>query len=112
MLRFIQTGTRSDEQTHDDAVRILREDILTMGASADQPHLPVLVKVLRSTEPDLREAAANAIGMIGPSANETNALAQLLRDPEAPVARAARRALEASRDPAVPALLANASSGK
>jgi hypothetical protein len=112
VLRFIQAGARSDEQTRDDAVRILREDILTMGASADQSHLPVLVRVLRSRESDLREAAANAMGMIGPTANETNALAQLLKDPEAPVARAARRALEASRDPAVPALLANASGGK
>jgi hypothetical protein len=107
VLRFIQVGTRSDEQTRDDAVRILREDILTMGATADQSHLPVLAKVLRSKEPDLREAAANAIGMIGPTVNETNALAQALKDAEAPVARAARRALEASRDPAALQLLAN-----
>ena len=112
VLRFIQTGARSDEQTHDDAVRILREDILTMGATADQSHLPVLAKVLRSTEPDLREAAANAMGMIGPTANETNALAPLLRDPEALVARAARRALEASRDPAAAQRLAAAGGGK
>lgn len=108
VLRFIQTGTRSDEQTRDDAVRILREDILTMGATADQSHLPVLAKVLSSKEPDLREAAANAIGMIGPTVNETNALAQALKDAEAPVARAARRALEASRDPAALQLLASA----
>jgi hypothetical protein len=112
VLRFIQAGTRNDDQTRDDAVRILREDILTMGASADQSHLPVLAKVLSSKEPDLREAAANAMGMIGPTVNETNALAQLLTDAEAPVARAARRALEASRDPAAPQLLANAPAGK
>jgi hypothetical protein len=107
VLRFIQAGTRSDEQTRDDAVRILREDILTMGATADQSHLPVLAKVLRSKEPDLREAAANAMGMIGPTVNETNALAELLKDADVPVARAARRALEASRDPAALQLLAN-----
>ena len=47
------------------------------------------------------------MGMIGPTINETNALAQLLRDAAAPVARAARRALEASRDPAALQLLAN-----
>ena len=76
MLRFIQAGTRSDEETRDGAVRILREDILTMGATADQSLLPTLAKVLSSKEPDLREAAANAMGMIGPTANETNALAQ------------------------------------
>jgi len=108
VLRFIQAGTKSDADTRDGAVRILREDILTMGATADQSHLPTLVKVLRSSEPDLREAAANAIGMIGPTANETSALAQLLPDPVAPVAQAARRALEASPDPAALQLLANA----
>ena len=107
VLRFIQAGARSDEQTRDDAVRILREDILTMGATADQTHLPVLARVLRSKEPDLREAAANAMGMIGPTANETSALAPLLRDADVPVARAARRALEASRDPAAAQLLAS-----
>lgn len=107
VLRFIQAGTRSDEQTRDDAVRILREDLLTMGATADQSHLAVLAKVLSSKEPDLREAAANAMGMIGPTANETSALAQLLKDADVPVARAARRALEASRDPAAVQLLAN-----
>ena len=112
VLRFIQAGTRSDEETRDGAVRILREDILTMGATADQSHLPTLIKVLRSKEPDLREAAANAMGMIGPTANETNALAQLLRDPVAPVAQAARRALEASPDPAAADLLARANAGK
>ena len=93
-------------------MRILREDILTMGATADQAHLPTLIKVLRSKEPDLREAAANAIGMIGPTTTETNALAQLLRDPVVPVAQAARRALEGSRDPAAADLLAKAGAGK
>ena len=39
-------GTKTDEDTRDGAVRILREDILTMGATADQSHLPALVKVL------------------------------------------------------------------
>lgn len=108
ILRFVQAGAKTDAGTRDNAVRILREDILTMGATADQSHLPTLVKVLRSTEPDLREAAANAIGMIGPTPAETTALAQLLPDPVAPVARAARRALEASPDPAAVQLLANA----
>ena len=112
VLRFVQAGKTSDADTRDSAVRILREDILTMGATADQSHLPILVKVLRSSEPDLREAAANAIGMIGPTANETNALAQLLPDPVEPVAQAARRALEASPDPAAVQLLANAAGGK
>jgi hypothetical protein len=112
VLRFIQAGTGSDAETRDGAVRILREDILTMGATADQGHLPTLAKVLRSKEPDLREAAANAIGMIGPTANETSALGQLLRDPVAPVAQAARHALEASRDPAARQLLVTAGAGK
>lgn len=98
--RFLQAGNRNDEQTRRNAVRILKEDILTMGATADSAHLPTLAKILRSNEPELRAAAADAIGMIRPTAAQTDALARLLQDPVAPVAEAARRALEASTDPA------------
>jgi hypothetical protein len=47
------------------------------------------------------------MGMIRPTFNETNALAQLLKDADVSVSRAARRALEESRDPAALQLLAN-----
>ena len=112
MLRFIQAGTGSDAQTRNGAVTILKDDILTMGATFDQTYLPILAKILRSSEPDLREAAANAMGMIRPTPSETAALVQLLKDPAAPVAQAARRALEESHDPAALQLLANAAGGK
>ena len=104
--RFVQAGKGSDEQTRRSAVAILREDLLTMGATADPAHLPTLAKVLRSDAPELRAAAADAMGMIRPTTAETEALARLLQDPAAPVAEAARRALEASADPAARELAA------
>lgn len=110
--RFMQAGKTSDEQTRRDAVQILKDDILTMGASADPAHLPTLAKVLRSAEPELRAAAADAIGMIRPSAAETAALAPLLQDPAAPVVEAARRALAASADPAARELASKAGATK
>ncbi len=106
--RFLQAGKTTDEQTHRAAVQILQDDILTMGASADPAHLPTLAKILRSAEPGLRAAAADAIGMIRPTAAETGALAQLLQDPMPPVVAAARRALAASADPAARELAARA----
>jgi HEAT repeat protein len=98
--RFVQSGAASDQALHASAVRILREDILTMGATADEGHLPVLTKMLHSEEPDLRAAAADAMGMIRPTQSETAELSRLLKDPVARVADAARRALGESSDPA------------
>jgi predicted nucleic acid-binding Zn-ribbon protein len=98
--RFVQSGAASDQALHASAVRILREDILTMGATADEGHLPVLTKMLHSEEPDLRAAAADAMGMIRPTQSETAELSRLLKDPVARVSDAARRALGESSDPA------------
>lgn len=82
------------------AVEVLKDDIRALGATADPAHLPTLTKLLRSDVPDLRLAAADAIGMIRPSAVETADLLKLAQDSSAPVANAARRALAASSDPA------------
>lgn len=98
--RFIWAGRRSDERTRRTAVAVLKEDILAMGGTANPAYRPTLAKILRSSEPELRAAAADAIGMIRPTAAETDALARLLQDPVASVAQAARRALEVSPDPA------------
>ncbi len=91
--RFAQMGTDSGPQLRADAVRILKEDLEMIGSTADPAYLPILVPVLRSDDAELRKAAADAIGIIGPTEEETPELTRLLNDPAAPVAAAAKRAL-------------------
>lgn len=104
--RFIKAGKAGDEQTRRIAVRVLKEDILAMGGTADPAHLRTLARILRSPEPELRTAAADAMGMIRPTAGQSDLLAGLLKDPDARVAEAARRALRESTDPAARGLAA------
>ncbi|MFA5909220.1 MAG: HEAT repeat domain-containing protein [Vicinamibacterales bacterium] len=91
--RFAQMGTESPPQLRADAVRILKADLEMIGSTADPAYLPILVPVLRSDDPELRKAAADAIGLIGPTDEETAELKRLLNDPVPGVAAAARRAL-------------------
>lgn len=104
--RFVKSGRSFNARERAAAVQILKDDIRTMGATADPAHLPMLRKLLRSEVPELRMAAADAIGMIRPTAAETAALVKLFEDPLAPVAEAARRALSSSADPAARAIAA------
>lgn len=102
-IQYCRDQARRDarcERHRKEAVQILKEDILTIGSSADPAHLGMLGKVLRSDEPELRAAAADAMGMIRPTPVETPALVKAATDPAAPVQYAALRALEASQDPA------------
>lgn len=100
VMRFVGMPKEISAKERAAAVEVLKDDIRTMGATADPAHLPVLIKLLRSDVPELRLAAADAIGMIRPTAVETADLLKLAQDPSAPVANAARRALGASSDPA------------
>jgi HEAT repeat protein len=68
-----------------------------MGASGQPEYLAMLAKVLASPEPELRAAAADSIGMIGPTDDETPQLSKLLNDKSPEVVRAAKRALAAPR---------------
>jgi hypothetical protein len=88
-----------------EAVPIIKEDVLTLGASADPAQLPVLVDILQSDEADLRVAAADAIGMIGPTPAETPALMIAFNDRIPTVRSAAYMALEQSRDPATKSIV-------
>ncbi len=96
-------GAKQDkgcEKLRQEAVPIIKEDVLTLGASADPAHLRVLADILQSDEVELRTAAADAIGMIGPTAAETPALTEAFNDRVPVVRTAAYMALEHSRDPA------------
>ncbi len=95
--RAVMGRDDSDEALHAGAVAILKRDIDTLGASGQPEYLPMLTKVLASPDPELRAAAADSIGMIGPTDAETPALSKLLNDTSPEVAKAAKRALAAPR---------------
>jgi hypothetical protein len=69
-----------DKLRHD-VVEILKEDLYTLGASANRTYIPGILKVFKSNVPELRIAAADAIGMIGPQDHDLEALAPLTNDP-------------------------------
>lgn len=62
-------------------VDIVKDDLLTLGSSADRKHLPDIVRLFRSDEVELRIAAADAIGMIGPQDQDVDLLIPLTNDP-------------------------------
>jgi hypothetical protein len=64
-----------------DGVEILKEDLHTLGSSANRAYMPGLVKIFKSDEPELRIAAADGIGMIGPQDSDIDLLAPLTNDP-------------------------------
>jgi HEAT repeat protein len=71
-----------------EAVEILKDDLHTLGSSANRKHLTTLLKIFKKNEPELRIAAADAIGMIGPLDSDAEFLAPLANDPVPDVRRA------------------------
>src|SRR5689334_21662324 len=49
-----------------DAVEIVKEDLHTLGSSANRTYMPTILKIFNNDDVVLRTAAADAIGMIGP----------------------------------------------
>jgi hypothetical protein len=91
-----------DRARRKEAVEILAADLAELGSTADRSHLPHLAKILKGGEPELRAAAAHAIGMIGPTSAEVPLLVDALNDPAPAVREAVVRALGQVRgDPAV-----------
>lgn len=90
-------GKQSQGQTCDklrkDAIEILKEDILTLGSSANREFLPTLVKVFNSDELELRIAVLDAIGMIGPRDSDARLLGRMANDPVPDVRNAASQAI-------------------
>ena len=70
----------SCEKLRKDFVEILKEDLLRLGSTADRSYLPDIVRMFKS-EVELRIAAADAIGMIGPEDGDVDMLIPLTNDP-------------------------------
>jgi hypothetical protein len=69
------------DKLRSDFVGILKEDLLTLGSTADRQYLPDIVRILRKREVELRIAAADAIGMIGPQDTDVEMLIPATNDP-------------------------------
>ena len=70
------------------AVEIIKEDLQTLGSSANRTYMPTIVKIFKNDEVELRVAAADALGMIGPQDGDAEILAPLANDPVPDVRRA------------------------
>ena len=77
-----------------DAVEILKEDLRTLGSSANRSYLLTILPVFKSDEAELRIAAADAIGMIGAQDQDSDLLAPLANDPVPDVRRAVAQMLQ------------------
>ncbi|MBA5867730.1 MAG: hypothetical protein GDA67_13645 [Nitrospira sp. CR1.3] len=70
------------DRLRDNFVAILKEDLLTLGATAKRQYIPDIVRMFRRRpEVELRIAAADAIGMIGPQDQDASILIPLTNDP-------------------------------
>jgi HEAT repeats len=84
-----------------DAVEILKEDLLTLGSSANRTYMPTILKIFKSDEAELRIAAADAIGMIGPQDSDTDLLAPLTNDPVPDVRKAVGQMIQRGKGSAI-----------
>jgi hypothetical protein len=92
-------NARSDANLRKAAIEILKADVIALGSAADRSSLPLLLAVLERGEPELRAAAANAVGMIGPTAADTPVLVKAFNDPIPAVRQAMLPVLERMQDP-------------
>lgn len=69
------------DKTRKEAVDILKESLLTLGSTADRAHVPLIFGMFKSEEVEVRMAAADAIGMIGPQDQDVDAIIPLTNDP-------------------------------
>lgn len=84
-----------------DAVEILTEDLRTLGSSTNRTYLPAILGIFKSHEIELRIAAADAIGMIGPQDQDVESLAPLANDPVPDVRRAVSQAISHGKGSAI-----------
>ena len=70
------------DKLRNDFVAILKEDLFTLGSTADRQYIPDIVRFFRKRpEVELRIDAAHAIGMIGPEDSDVRMLVPMTNDP-------------------------------
>ena len=80
-----------------ESIDILKDDLQTLGSSANPGYLPVIQTIFKSDEPELRIAAADAIGMIGAQSADFDVVAAAANDPVPDVRRAVYQMLSGTR---------------
>ena len=101
----------NDADRRREGLDVLYSDIMMLGSSADRTLLPMLITLLERGEPELRAGAAQAIGMIGPTAAEVPVLTKALYDPRRRVREGAASALGRVSDPAIGQLMRRVQAG-
>ena len=84
-----------------DAVEILKEDLRTLGSSANRMYMPKILPMFKSGEPELRIAAADAMGMIGLQDGDSDVVAPLANDPVPDVRRAVTQMIHRGKGPSL-----------
>ena len=82
-----------------DAVEIVKEDLHTLGSSANRTYMPTILKIFNNDDVVLRIAAADAIGMIGPQDSDVDTLIPLTNDPVPDVRRAVMQMVAHGKGP-------------
>jgi HEAT repeat protein len=82
-------------------VEISKEALHTLGSSAKRAYMPTILRFFKSDEPELRIAAADAIGMIGPQDSDMDVLAPLTNDPVPDVRQAVRQMISRGKGTAL-----------
>ena len=93
-----------------EAVEILKEDLHTLGSSADRTYIPFILTLFKSDEPELRIAAADALGMIGPQDAYAEVLGRAANDPVPDVRKAIAQMLQHAKGSALVLLSKRAAS--
>lgn len=105
--KYIESCLRKPTQAADcenvrtSAVDILKEDLLTLGSTADRVYLPRIVRIFKSEEIELRIATADAIGMIGPQDEDFDLLLPVTNDPVPDVRQAVSNMLSHGKGGAI-----------
>jgi HEAT repeat protein len=89
------------DKLRSDFVGILKEDLLMLGSTADRQYLPDIARILRKREVELRIAAADAIGMIGPQDTDVEMLIPATNDPVPDVRQAVSQMIARGKGTAV-----------
>jgi hypothetical protein len=84
-----------------DALVIIKEDVLRLGSTANRAYLTNILRMFYSDDAELRIAAANAIGMIGPQDSDVDKLMGLTNDPVPDVRHAVSSMLNQGKGSAI-----------
>ncbi len=76
-----------------EAIEILKDDVHTLGSTANREFMPTLLPVFKSEVPELRIAVLDAIGMMGATDADVPMLAKMANDPVPDVRRAASQTI-------------------